>query len=82
MQSRMRHRVSEFQKVLNRAKTEVASTERKTVTYVSSPRCPPTAVLTGRLQWENLANAINVVIFGNPYVFIHSGRVTRVSEAF
>lgn len=35
MQSRMRHRVSEFQKVLNRAKTEVASTERKTVTYVS-----------------------------------------------
>jgi actin related protein 2/3 complex, subunit 2 len=35
MQSRMRHRVSEFQKVLNRAKTEVASTERKTVTYVT-----------------------------------------------
>ncbi|KAI0259874.1 Arp2/3 complex, 34 kd subunit p34-Arc-domain-containing protein [Gloeopeniophorella convolvens] len=32
MQSRMRHRVSEFQKVLNRAKTEVASSERKTVT--------------------------------------------------
>ncbi|KAI0049005.1 actin-like protein ARPC2 [Auriscalpium vulgare] len=33
MQSRMRHRVAEFQKVLNRAKTEAAtSTERKTVT--------------------------------------------------
>jgi len=32
MHSRMRHRVSEFQKVLNRAKTEVATTERKTVT--------------------------------------------------
>lgn len=31
MHSRMRHRVSEFQKVLNRAKTEVASVERKTV---------------------------------------------------
>jgi actin related protein 2/3 complex subunit 2 len=31
MHSRMRHRVSEFQKVLNRAKTEVATTERKTV---------------------------------------------------
>jgi actin related protein 2/3 complex subunit 2 len=31
----MRHRVSEFQKVLNRAKTEVATTERKTVTYVA-----------------------------------------------
>ena len=33
MHSRMRARVSEFQKVLNRAKTEVA-TERKTITYV------------------------------------------------
>jgi len=32
MHSRMRHRVAEFQKVLNRAKTEVAVTERKTVT--------------------------------------------------
>jgi len=30
MHSRMRHRVSEFQKVLNRAKTEVATVERKT----------------------------------------------------
>jgi actin related protein 2/3 complex subunit 2 len=30
MHSRMRHRVTEFQKVLNRAKTEVATTERKT----------------------------------------------------
>jgi len=30
MHSRMRHRVAEFQKVLNRAKTEVATTERKT----------------------------------------------------
>lgn len=32
MHSRMRHRVSEFQKVLNRAKMEAATTERKTVT--------------------------------------------------
>ncbi|PIL29880.1 hypothetical protein GSI_08088 [Ganoderma sinense ZZ0214-1] len=32
MHSRMRHRVSEFQKVLNRAKTEQAIVERKTVT--------------------------------------------------
>jgi len=31
MHSRMRHRVAEFQKVLNRAKTEVASVEKKTV---------------------------------------------------
>lgn len=30
MHSRMRHRVSEFQKVLNRAKTEVAVVDRKT----------------------------------------------------
>lgn len=36
MHSRMRYRVSEFQKVLNRAKTEVATTttDRKTVRYV------------------------------------------------
>ncbi|TEB33167.1 arp2/3 complex 34 kDa subunit [Coprinellus micaceus] len=32
MHSRMRHRVTEFQKVLNRAKTEVATGERRTVT--------------------------------------------------
>ncbi|KAF8920568.1 actin-related protein ARPC2 [Mucidula mucida] len=31
MHSRMRHRVAEFQKVLNRARPEVAQTERKTV---------------------------------------------------
>ncbi|KIK08998.1 hypothetical protein K443DRAFT_672043 [Laccaria amethystina LaAM-08-1] len=30
MHSRMRHRVTEFQKILNRAKTEVATVERKT----------------------------------------------------
>lgn len=36
MHSRMRHRVAEFQKVLNRAKTEVATTERKTVRFVDS----------------------------------------------
>ncbi|KAH0833156.1 Arp2/3 complex, 34 kd subunit p34-Arc-domain-containing protein [Lanmaoa asiatica] len=35
MHSRMRHRVAEFQKILNRAKTEVAATERKTVTTMS-----------------------------------------------
>ena len=34
MHSRMRFRVTEFQKVLNRAKTEVATTERKTARYV------------------------------------------------
>lgn len=35
MHSRMRHRVAEFQKVLNRARPEVAQTERKTITYVA-----------------------------------------------
>lgn len=39
MHSRMRHRAAEFQKVLNRAKTEVATTEKKTVTYVLSFKC-------------------------------------------
>lgn len=34
MHSRMRHRVTEFQKVLNRAKTEVAVVDRKTVRCV------------------------------------------------
>jgi hypothetical protein len=34
MHSRMRHRVAEFQKILNRAKTEVATTDRKTVRCV------------------------------------------------
>ena len=34
MHSRMRFRVTEFQKVLNRAKTEVATTERKTARCV------------------------------------------------
>jgi len=33
MHSRMRHRVTEFQKVLNRAKADMATTERKTARY-------------------------------------------------
>ena len=32
MHSRMRHRVAEFLKILNRAKPEVATTDRKTAT--------------------------------------------------
>jgi actin related protein 2/3 complex subunit 2 len=35
MHSRMRHRVAEFQKILNRAKAEVAASERKTARHVS-----------------------------------------------
>ncbi|KAG6916121.1 hypothetical protein DXG01_008352 [Tephrocybe rancida] len=52
MHSRMRHRVAEFQKVLNRAKTEVATTERKTVS---------------RHQRENPSNTINVLLY-DPYL--------------
>lgn len=53
MHSRMRFRVNEFQKVLNRAKTEVATTDKKTIRYLVSfgylcevclNMCPPTAV--------------------------------------
>lgn len=40
MHSRMRHRVSEFQKVLNRAKTEIAVTERKTVRCADVSQSP------------------------------------------
>ena len=35
MHSRMRHRVTEFQKILNRAKADTASTGRKTARYGS-----------------------------------------------
>ena len=38
MHSRMRHRVAEFLKVLNRAKPETAEKERKTATCVVRPR--------------------------------------------
>jgi hypothetical protein len=32
-------------------------------------------------QWENFANAVNVAIFGNPDVFIHTvGNPTRVQK--
>lgn len=50
MHSRMRHRVAEFQKILNRAKAEVATTERKTVRLVHL-----LALLTdaNRLQWAD-----------------------------
>lgn len=57
MHSRMRHRVSEFQKVLNRAKTEAAVTERKTVrsAYMIPVVCVPTSLrahLAFSFQWK------------------------------
>ena len=80
MQSRMRHRVSEFQKVLNRAKTEAASSERKTVTYV-----PPFSSCDDRgvkksFQWEDLANTVNVTVFSNPYVLMLCRTYNACSE--
>ena len=53
----MRHRVSEFQKVLNRAKTEAAVTERKTVrsAYMIPVVCVPTSLrahLAFSFQWK------------------------------
>ena len=66
----MRHRVSEFQKVLNRAKAEVAGSERKTVTYVPSFFPCADRGIKKPFQWEDLANTLNVTIFSNPYVLI------------
>lgn len=53
MHSRMRHRVTEFQKILNRAKTEVATTERKTARYVAAWAFKQYILLisTRALQW-------------------------------
>ena len=76
MQSRMRHRVSEFQKVLNRAKTEVASTERKTVTYVAFLYCAQIAGVNEALQREDLADAV-IVLYSVIHVFI-SRRTSNV----
>lgn len=52
MHSRMRHRVEEFQKILNRAKTEVAMTERKTARYVLIPSVEGISE-TLLLQWPD-----------------------------
>lgn len=51
MHSRMRHRVTEFQKILNRAKTEVATTERKTARYVGPLQQYNFLILTLAIQW-------------------------------
>lgn len=34
------------------------------------------------LQWENFANAVNVAIFGNQYVFIHAVDIQREFRSF
>lgn len=51
MHSRMRHRVSEFQKVLNRAKTEVAVVDRKTARCAFPQLRSEHLSLTLSLQW-------------------------------
>lgn len=61
MHSRMRHRVTEFQKVLNRAKTEVATGERKTVRYVVClPFLTWMMTMAGTLQRQDDAIPIGV----------------------
>jgi hypothetical protein len=61
MHSRMRHRVTEFQKVLNRAKTEVATTERKTARYVRY-RPAFVALLSDDLQWKDDVVPLSAII--------------------
>ena len=61
MHSRMRHRVTEFQKVLNRAKTEVATGERKTVRYVLHSAGGSTTLTSE--QWEDVDFAL--IIFSD-----------------
>jgi hypothetical protein len=34
------------------------------------------------LQWENFANAVNVALFGNPYVFIYTVGIQREFGSF
>lgn len=62
MHSRMRHRVAEFLKVLNRAKPEQAEKERKTARWVSLLYlCPrSTHLLTFLIsQWTDIPSSIN-----------------------
>ena len=60
MHSRMRHRVTEFQKVLNRAKTEVATTERKTARY--APHRSVSVALFNDLQWKDDAVPLITIV--------------------
>jgi hypothetical protein len=61
MHSRMRHRVAEFQKILNRAKTEVATTEKKTVRLVLEFD-PKYLRYSYTSQWEDDGNSIKKYI--------------------
>lgn len=84
MQSRMRHRVSEFQKVLNRAKTEASSVERKTVTYVL-PFLSRTEGVNRILSVGGPCKRGELTVFSNPYVLMRrrtsNTRVQKPSES-
>jgi len=69
MHSRMRHRVTEFQKVLNRAKTEVATTERKTARYASYRSVP--IALFNDSQWKDDGVSLSVILYhANDHVLL------------
>jgi len=57
----MRHRVTEFQKVLNRAKTEVASTEKKTARY--APYRSVSVTLFNDLQWKDDVIPLSTILY-------------------
>lgn len=60
MHSRMRARVAEFLKVLNRAKMENREVERKTVRLVFNFSC--NVLAKGQNQWANVGAAVNYAL--------------------
>ena len=61
MHSRMRHRASEFLKILNRARPEpVGEKERKTITYVPTPVKPQNRSHSPCTQWKNILATLNI----------------------
>lgn len=69
MHSRMRARVAEFLKVLNRAKMENREVERKTVSSVLTQLHKN--LLTDSKQWANAGSTINGSIPSTKYLFIY-----------
>jgi Arp2/3 complex, 34 kD subunit p34-Arc len=69
MHSRMRARVAEFLKVLNRAKMENREVERKTVTSVLTHLRGN--ILTGSKQWSNVGSTIKGSLLSIKYLFTY-----------
>ena len=79
MHSRMRHRVTEFLKVLNRAKAEVpGERERKTVTYVALISLTmKVADLSIYLQWP----VFRIEVDGGGYLSFSQSLYCEVDES-